>query len=299
MTSPPRIDCLKSVLHVFQVKANKRALQRLCNEVFNTPSQSSVVCVPIDKYVFLQFGHIDWVGTAGSSAGVKEDQVLIHVPVAFTSARAIGLAYFTPFIWVDNPLSMAGGREVFGYPKSIGPISIPNVPKLTPPSLTLKGWKGDLEDHEWLRDQDQILVQPREPLDPSTGDLINIFIDKLDLNSGSRVLFRDWLAGRATEIFLKQFRATDSNINNNNACFQQILTARYTTLDTDISQLKFRFDLKIADSDSAKMVTTLGLAGKGAKPQKNQLFHTTVDGCLRMDIETIMLDYDQTLWQWP
>jgi hypothetical protein len=57
------------------------------------------------------------VGNSDLNAAVAEKQVLIQVPVSFEVGGVSGYGHFTPQIWVNNPLSMAGGREVFGYPK--------------------------------------------------------------------------------------------------------------------------------------------------------------------------------------
>jgi hypothetical protein len=53
--------------------------------------------------------------------GVREPQVAIWIPVV---VRRPGVrdhfAMFIPYIWLDNAMSLATGRELFGYPKAWG-----------------------------------------------------------------------------------------------------------------------------------------------------------------------------------
>ena len=47
---------------------------------------------------------------------------------------------FTSYIWVDNPMSMATGREMYGWPKSMGIITLPTA---TDGSLVLQSYGLD------------------------------------------------------------------------------------------------------------------------------------------------------------
>ena len=48
--------------------------------------------------------------------------------------------FFVPIMWVDNPLSLAGGREIYGYNKNWGQIG---VPKAVAQPMTLTSYGGD------------------------------------------------------------------------------------------------------------------------------------------------------------
>jgi hypothetical protein len=50
---------------------------------------------------------------------------------------------FVPIMWVDNPLSLVGGRETYGYNKNWGEIGIPTPDVEGPPTFTLNAYGGD------------------------------------------------------------------------------------------------------------------------------------------------------------
>lgn len=49
------------------------------------------------------------------------------------------LAAFVPYIWVDSPLALCAGREIFGYPKGLGSIDVPQAGDAAAP-LRLRSW---------------------------------------------------------------------------------------------------------------------------------------------------------------
>ena len=57
----------------------------------------------------------------------REEQVAIWVPVIAHRGGGIlpSLGWFVPYMWVDNPLSLAGGREIYGFNKNQGLIELP------------------------------------------------------------------------------------------------------------------------------------------------------------------------------
>src|SRR5713101_4503925 len=244
LTAPPPILCRKIVLYAFVVEADLGDLTNICESVFAASSRRAVTCEPIDKKLILQFGDVDWIGSGlfPQGAGVSEQQVLLRVPVYYSSKAGSGNAYFTPFIGVDNPLSMAGGREVFGYPKTIGKFEAIPAQTTNPLNLSFRTWRGDDLDRKWDIG-DQIVIRQGAPSPAS--DFIEEFLDQLDASTGSRQLFTNWLAGSATEIFLKQFRAIDSTFVDGRACFQQIATAKYSASPLSTTGIGYSFDVEM------------------------------------------------------
>jgi hypothetical protein len=302
LTAPPPVHCRKAVLYFFQLEADRAELDRLCCKVFQKASDPSIVCRPIDRSLTLVFGDILWVGNPDLNAAVAEKQVLIQVPVYFEVGGVCGYGHFTPYIWVNNPLSMAGGREVFGYPKGLGNLCVPRQPESSALELTLKTWVGDLgTGGVWEPDQDQLLVKQGghfQPPQPAVG-IIDYWMRQLE-NDHSRDLLQDRIHGKSTEIFLKQFRSFNSSVAQQTACLEQIATAKYSVdrrVQPTLTELASIFDLTIANFDSANIVSSLGLKNLSSVPGKDKAFQGTLRGSLRVEIDSIVLDQGQVLWE--
>ena len=58
----------------------------------------------------------------------REEQAAIWVPVVVHRGDGLlpcSLGWFVPYMFVDNPLSLAGGREIYGFNKNQGLIELP------------------------------------------------------------------------------------------------------------------------------------------------------------------------------
>jgi Acetoacetate decarboxylase (ADC) len=325
LTFPPPVVCEKVLLYLFVLPeaANPVALTDLCREAFDVPSQGNVRCWPTDERMILQFGSIARVSSSlpDVHASVQENQVLIHVPVQYKVGNSPAqAAYFTPFIWVDNPISMAGGRETFGYPKGLGSIKVPDVPKGQHFTLSLKTWLGAAAGGIWQGGQDQIVVETQAQQESSSPTetsfttgvaTLDFFLGQLKADpwpggaDSSRDLFKNYYLGQSRlagvgprEIFLKQFRAIDSSPGNQSACFQQIATADYATFKITHDEYPYYFNFTMANFDSAPVATRLGMGSPlGAVP--NNKSTSVLEVALRLDIDKITIG-DPTptvLWQ--
>ncbi len=125
--------------------------------------------------------------------------------------------WYTPYIWVNDPIAMAVGREVFGYPKTIGLFEIPDHSAPDNFKLTVRGHKEYNPDNEveWL---DLLSVKNLRPGDGPIDKWEN-FVDALegifDVAKGVQLfrpdcevteeLIQDLLQPQIPQIFLKQF----------------------------------------------------------------------------------------------
>jgi hypothetical protein len=95
--------------------------------VFDEPSGGAVGADPLLPFVLLSFGEVESI-TAGppydERGRVTERQVGLWVPILVRRKTASGtsheVGFFLPWMWLDNPVSVASGREVYGYPKTWG-----------------------------------------------------------------------------------------------------------------------------------------------------------------------------------
>lgn len=134
-TFPGPYACRDTELWSFMVNADEDKLQRLIDKVFNEPAMGEMRFAALGPFVMLSLGDIHHVVPEtppfNSMGSVDETQVAFWVPTVEVEEhdgrlRAKRFFMFTSYIWVNNALSMATGREVYGWPKSMGRITLPD-----------------------------------------------------------------------------------------------------------------------------------------------------------------------------
>ncbi len=128
MTVPPPFVTREGRLHGLALEGDRERIDALCERMFNVPAAGAVEYRPLSNHVLLlvgSFGHVASLAPGFDALGsVEETQLSLWVPLAaghrdgeeFVADR---LCMAVPYIFVDNPMSMAGGREDLGYPKSM------------------------------------------------------------------------------------------------------------------------------------------------------------------------------------
>ena len=147
-TCPSPVTCSGATLYSFFLEADHDHLLKLCRRVFNQPSGGHVDVRPLTSHVMLTFGMIEKIEPQlppWSQMGyASERQVALWVPVvARHHGAALRIGWFVPYMWVDNPLSLAGGREIYGYPKNWGWIELPEDGQTG--QLTLDAYGGNFD----------------------------------------------------------------------------------------------------------------------------------------------------------
>ncbi len=257
MTAEPPIVCAGADLYVFGIQvADVKVLHHLCRRVFNDPSGDAVKCRALGDYVVVIFGAIKKVSGAVAGPGVKESNVLLHVPVWVETADAQFPALFSPFVWVDNPNSMVGGREVFGYAKTFGTMQIDPPPE--PAAFSLDTFGGNFSDPFWnLKHGEGLIRVHRKHILP------NPLFTIMDLFGGLGEigdLLDNWTGQGVKEIFYKQFRAITQG-HPPTACFRQIATAEYVPFGPPaiVEPLTHVYEIKLKNLSSHPIVEQLGL----------------------------------------
>jgi hypothetical protein len=113
----------KARAYGFLIEVDQNAVQRnVCYKLFNIPSGGKLKYVPVLPYVMLTFTHIQHLASTlepyASMGCYSESELAIAVLMWDEVSQSAAWTY--PYIWVDNPLAMVMGREVFGIPKEIG-----------------------------------------------------------------------------------------------------------------------------------------------------------------------------------
>lgn len=155
-TAPGPLDCTGTRMFGFWARADRDSLASLCDAVFAGPSDDRVVVRPLLPWVLITFVRIERIVSRpfAEVGWLSEREVVIWVP-ALVFRPPAGLprrlrrwwlvprhvpAAMVPCMWLDNPISIASGREVYGYPKAWGcmasdpPDAIGDPPAGAPPA---------------------------------------------------------------------------------------------------------------------------------------------------------------------
>ncbi|MGZ4185466.1 MAG: FAD-dependent oxidoreductase [Solirubrobacteraceae bacterium] len=150
-TAPGPLECERARLYCFLLSPDRARVQQLCDRVLKEPTGGALrYTVPRLAPVILTFGtiaglrslHPDHSGRGSAS----EPEAAIWVPTIaqrYEGGRYIDehLAIFMPYLWVDDPIAFASGREVYGFAKTQG-----WMPRLADPRGDAQGRPPDPPD---------------------------------------------------------------------------------------------------------------------------------------------------------
>ena len=143
---PPPYQCRGTTLWAFGVQANPALLASLCDRVFSQPTGGAVAYEPVGSRLLLTFGTIPTIESMTApfdqQGAVQEGHAGLWMLVRRVAGDGPALAVFTPYMWVDNPMSLVAGRETFGYPKTWGWPAMPAA-GVADPRWTLDVYGGD------------------------------------------------------------------------------------------------------------------------------------------------------------
>jgi uncharacterized protein with NAD-binding domain and iron-sulfur cluster len=129
-TAPGPLRCERARIYCFLLQTDRARVQQLCDRVFKEPTGGARrYFVPRLSRLILTFGTIAGLRSlhpAHADRGTaSEPEAAIWVPTIaqrYDQGRYVDehLAIFMPYLWVDDPIALASGREVYGYPKTQG-----------------------------------------------------------------------------------------------------------------------------------------------------------------------------------
>lgn len=301
--APPTLS-EQSLLYGFWVEGALSRLQGLCDRILNAPAKRcprNPLFPPLDyrpatHFVMVSFGYNPALRSQApnqkNTGFVPEHEVIIWVLTM--AGRQIGpffwidhLAWFTPYVFVDSSYAMATGREVYGFPKEWGWVSMPDKPSqfdhliveadvfptISPtvgvtrqPVITINRHNGSNKIGDCPAN---VLRDWR-----TQGDCFNAITQELFKDERAIALpgfglplngLFDLFTRSVPFVFLKQFRAAS---NGEDPCYQAIVEA-------DAQLVKFRggglldpsLDLHVTNFASHPIVSELGL-GSTSPPIK-------------------------------
>jgi hypothetical protein len=288
MVPPAPFRSRNTKLTGFWAHADGEKLDALCDRLFKDVSGGEVVIKAIGDWVMLTWGWIDRVDPLTAPfdgyGGVAEPQVSVWVPVAHCRRDGDGdlvaerFATFVPYLWLDNAMSLATGRELFGYPKAWGWLDFPAEGETGPRRFGLDVFGLDYAPENMAARRFLMEIVEGDEIPGGPGSEISGLFDFAKRLAGQ--LFEDerredeqghkvayglrfakdiWSDLRGHEfphVFLKQFRAIEDGTK---ACFQQIAEARYEVQRVKAKPLLREHTLRVVSLDSHPVVQELGL----------------------------------------
>jgi hypothetical protein len=203
-----------------------------------------------------------------------EGQSAVWVPVARVQPGgehlvAEELLMFTPYMWVDNPISLPSGREMYGFSKAFGWM------ELGEEALGLDVFGMDYGKNEAPSRRPLVRVKRGERVhelaDLAWSALVDIgrhFRHLVERGPGEAVhpglklaetLAKDVKAGGLRQAFLRQVRSIEDGAQ---AALQQVTEARYHVLSVRGVPLEHEYDVTIEALDSHPLGHELGLASQ-------------------------------------
>lgn len=179
----PPFECSGVRLYVLVLEAHTDELRTLCDRWLNEPTRGQQRWRPASPHVLLTFVYMSRLVSDDphdrALGGMTECECGVWVPIV--DDRRDRFAWTVPYIWVNSDAALAGGREVFGFPKRIGRIGVPHDDKipdaLDVSALTLKRFDPDgiAKQHRVLRATPN--TRAGEPLDRHWTELPHICRD--------------------------------------------------------------------------------------------------------------------------
>jgi uncharacterized protein with NAD-binding domain and iron-sulfur cluster len=283
-TAPAPLVCERLRMFGFAARADRERLQALCDLVLNRPTQGALRYAPRFAHVLLVFSVLDGVRSDAAThrhlGCVSYREAAIWIPVV----RDGRVRLFMPYLWLDDPIAIATGRELYGFAKtygSIGGLADPGSnpwPPGTVEELRLEvhglakdgpGASASIHDLLMVRRSGSVTRGAEKVQLPDLAALIDHFTarDPAPVTRSGRPALRladsfaELRAGRFAHVMLKQVRDA---ARPDRAALQQVVEA-ISTIDATAPQ-RFRLlpanELEISMPAGAGLVQTLGIEAR-------------------------------------
>jgi Flavin containing amine oxidoreductase len=283
-TSPGPFLSLGGRLRGFVLQGDRARIGELVRRTLDEPAGRGVDYRPLGSRVLLLVGGFERVSSMTAPfdrwGTVQEIQASFWVPVVAGEDRGdvfvaerLGLAL--PYILVDNPMSYLGGRENYGYAKTMGRFEPPDALGDRMRVETFGGNFGRQEGAGWHtfleiapgagHDGGGAAIDgPMDLLRHVAGDVLRRNAEGEIVLPGMRftaTLVDDIREGRMRQVFLKQFRdAADGS----RACYQSVVET-----PIEVQRRTFRpsgrdWDITLRPLDSHPIDQEMGLTSQRA-----------------------------------
>lgn len=259
----------------FLLDADRDRLQEVVDRTLNEPLGRSGAFSPVGDFVLLACCSLPSLRSTAPGydrmGRYAENEVAFWLPVI--DHQKARLLWLFPYIWVDNPFAMAMGRELYGFPKGLGTIVIPedsHKPELF--SLTAPGVRTfgpdavgemlEIVKVEWRPKgvEDSIF----QDLEKMVEAMVAGLEDAYDLFRHLRLALHtldDLIHLRMPMVFLKEFRDVT---NPDQTCYRSVIETMPGATKVYGGRIYGDdFRITINPCDSAPIRKDLGLAPEG------------------------------------
>ncbi|MGE0401243.1 MAG: acetoacetate decarboxylase family protein [Kofleriaceae bacterium] len=280
----PPLTLTNATMYSFLVNADIGALTAMCDAHLNAVTAASgvtykplmpavsIVCADIKK-------SYSTTKPDSQKGWMAERDFGVWVPVVDNKGR---IAWYLPYVFVDNVAAMVTGREVFGFFKQTATLVMPPTPQspgdFTIDALVIQTFspQSEAKDIRLLTASSTKSGPAPEGKWASTLDgLEMLWKDLLVLRGDTRNLpltreqeFRDalvvLLTGNVPMVFLKQFR---DETTDQRACYQAVIEAPARLDKFHGGWVTHPHDIAIAPADSHPIAKDCGLASGTLRSQ--------------------------------
>lgn len=268
-------------IRALPLDADADKLDKLVDLALTGPAQGKVEYRAVGGIVLLQVGHFESVSCLlppfDEWGALREVVAAFWVPVLAGRERlgvfvADRFGFFAPYVFVDNPMSYIGGRDVYGYNKSQARFEPADG---LGPAVKIRTFGGDFSTTsraEWrtvVEIEQQPGGSPGGAVLDTLGDvakalvpgLLDVALEEGELElPGLKLLEQTMSAalnGRGNQVFLKQFRdAWDGT----RACYQGVVEAGATFQHLRARPVGHPVRVTIHSYDSHPLEDELGIA---------------------------------------
>jgi uncharacterized protein with NAD-binding domain and iron-sulfur cluster len=276
-TAPGPFLSLGGKLRGFVLEGDQAKISALVHRMLEVPAGGVVHYRPFTSKVLLLIGGFDRVYSMVPPfdrwGAVREIMATFWVPVA--AGREVGGAFVaerlglvTPYIVVDNPMSYLGGRETYGYAKTMARFEPEDGLGDHTLVRAFGGDFGQAEGAAWRPflevgaepgpDPEEELRDTAEIVTHLVGDLVRderggAMLGGIQLMSG---VVDDMLAGRCRQVFLKQFR---ESTDGTRACYQTVVEAPIDVKQSVLRPSRREWEVVIHHLDSHPIEEEMGV----------------------------------------
>jgi hypothetical protein len=263
----------------FLLDADITKLQELCDKYLNTPLGESRF-VPAGPFVMPSCCVLSSLRSStppySEMGWFAENEIAFWILIIDKVSKR--MYWMLPYIWVDNDYAFAMGRELYGFFKGIGTITLPTSPDnaslFAVDTLALKTYSPDTKGAIIrLVQVNQVAGAPAHKSFAADGfDNIEAFVKSLLTVADDGLSFLeniklildsldDLVHLRIPFVFLKEFRDV---ADPSKACFQAIVEAEAKMNKFHSAKvLENAYDINIEICDSHPIRTDLGLSESG------------------------------------
>ncbi len=278
-TLPGPIKLDDVTMWAFLLKADRAKMENYCRNIFTNPSGGAVTVEPVGSHVMMTIVDISHgIFPEAEYAGwSSERELTLWVPSVRTEEKngervATHFNMAIPYIILNNPTAVTIGREVFGYWKQYGWLTVPGDKGNAKDQLTVDLFSTKVfgKDNQSKRNRimtlDPVKITPSNVLkgiksfDQAAKALYKYLepdIEKWHIGPGLiKDLLEDMFKAQIPQLFLKQFRdITDTE----QACYQAITQAMAHVKKFEMLPHLVEYDMVIEPNDSSPMATDFGI----------------------------------------